>query len=144
MKKYIEALKKEDLDSTNFLHCTANESRMSDTAKYFLGSNLADRYYLGAGDQNQVMNSGTFFGRGLPHAENLITKAKQATCKMLGAYSVNLNLLSGVHAMMSSILATTEPGETVMTVEKKDGGHFATKCFIIMILKNFKIILPSN
>ncbi len=46
---------------------------------------------------------------------------------MLGAAEVNLNCLSGVHAMMCAILSTTEPNETVMTVHHDHGGHFATK-----------------
>ena len=40
---------------------------------------------------------------------------------MLSAYDVNLNVLSGVHAMMSSILSTTEPGDLVMTVPLEYG-----------------------
>jgi glycine/serine hydroxymethyltransferase len=56
-----------------------------------------------------------------------VKAAEEATKEMLGAAEVNLNCLSGVHAMMCAILSTTEPGDTVMTVHHDHGGHFATK-----------------
>ena len=59
--------------------------------------------------------------------QDLINEGIEAAKRMLGAYSVNLNCLSGVHAMMCAILSTTEPGDTIMTVHHDHGGHFATK-----------------
>jgi glycine/serine hydroxymethyltransferase len=64
---------------------------------------------------------------GFPGIEALVTAAETATKDMLGAAEVNLNCLSGVHAMMCAILSTTEPGDTVMTVHHDHGGHFATE-----------------
>ncbi|MGD0343205.1 MAG: DegT/DnrJ/EryC1/StrS family aminotransferase, partial [Bacteroidales bacterium] len=55
---------------------------------------------------------------------------KEAAKEMLFAADVNLNVLSGIHAMMCSILSTTEPGDVVMTVPLEYGGHFATKGII--------------
>jgi glycine hydroxymethyltransferase len=52
---------------------------------------------------------------------------------MFGAAVVNLNCLSGVHAMMCAILSTTEPGDTVMTVHHDHGGHFATEGILARI-----------
>ena len=62
--------------------------------------------------------------------QDLINEGIEAAKRMLGAYSVNLNCLSGVHAMMCAILSTTEPGDTIMTVHHDHGGHFATKGII--------------
>lgn len=63
----------------------------------------------------------------MPGVESLVTAAEEAAKEMLGAVEVNLNCLSGVHAMMCAILSTTDPGDTVMTVHHDHGGHFATK-----------------
>lgn len=69
---------------------------------------------------------GDFLGLGFKSVEDLINMATEAAKHMLSASSVNLNVLSGVHAMMSAILSVTNPGEMVLTVPKDARGHFAT------------------
>jgi glycine/serine hydroxymethyltransferase len=109
-----------------FLHLTSNEPYVSDTARAFAGSRLADRYYLGGGD-DEFVDEGAFTTLGLPGVADLVKAAEAAAKEMLGAAEVNLSCLSGVHAMMCAILSTTEPGDTVMTVHHDHGGHFATR-----------------
>jgi glycine/serine hydroxymethyltransferase len=121
----LSQIEKEEQRDAEFLHLTANEARMSETARKFLGSRLSERYYMGAGKDGMSIGN-PFTALGFSGIAELITEAEKAACKMLNADSVNLNCLSGVHAMMCSILATTEPGDTVMTVKSSDGGHFAT------------------
>ncbi|MCC6711360.1 MAG: DegT/DnrJ/EryC1/StrS family aminotransferase [Candidatus Pacebacteria bacterium] len=121
----ISQIEKEEQRDADFLHLTANEARMSETARKFLGSRLSERYYLGAGKDGMSIGS-PFTALGFAGIAELISEAEKSACEMLNADSVNLNCLSGVHAMMCSILATTEPGDTVMTVRTSDGGHFAT------------------
>lgn len=118
-------IKTEEQRDHNFLHLTANEAQMSQTAREFLNSKLSERYFFGSGENN-IFDDGAFAGLGLPGIANLITAAEDATKEMLHASIVNLNCLSGVHAMMCAILSTTEPGDTVMTLRHQDGGHFAT------------------
>jgi len=122
----VAVIKKEEERNNNFLHLTANENQMSNTAMMFLGSKIAERYYMGGGE-NDIVDFGHFTALGFKGVENLIEEAKVAACEMLGAASVNLSVLSGVHAMMCAILSTTEPGDVVMTVPLEAGGHFATK-----------------
>ncbi len=122
----LQTIKAEEVRNQNFLHLTANENQMSKTASQFLGSKLAERYFMGGG-QNEIRDFGHFTGLAHQGIADLISAAEKAACQMLGAASVNLSVLSGVHAMMSTILATTEPGEMVMTVPLENGGHFATK-----------------
>lgn len=124
---YLDAIKSEEERNTNFLHLTANENQLSKTARMFLGSKINERYFFGGGNENKVVESGSFVGTGFKSVEGIVSVAKDAAKEMLGAYDVNLNVLSGVHAMMSAILATTEVGDTIMTVPKEAGGHFATK-----------------
>ncbi len=129
IKSLISKIKIEEKETSDFLHLTANEAQLSKTAFNFVTSKLSERYFFGGGE-NGVVNSGGFYGRGLPAVQDLINEGIEAAKRMLGAYSVNLNCLSGVHAMMCAILSTTEPGDTIMTVHHDHGGHFATKGII--------------
>lgn len=124
--KYFDAIHQEEDRNSRFLHLTPNESYISETARTFLSSRLADRYYMGAGNDNMV-DFEPFTALGFPGIEALVTAAEDATKEMLGASVVNLNCLSGVHAMMCAILSTTDPGDVVMTIHHDHGGHFATK-----------------
>jgi glycine/serine hydroxymethyltransferase len=123
---YLDEVKHEEERNKEFLHITANENQLSNTARKFLGSKLSERYFFGPGT-NGVANFGHFTALGFKGVEDLIGAAKEAAKEMLHAADVNLNVLSGVHAMMCSILSTTEPGDMVMTVPLECGGHFATE-----------------
>lgn len=125
IRTLIEDIKKDELRNDDYLHLTANEAQMSQTARLFLGSKLSERYYF-SGSENDIVDFGIFTALGIKSVENIVDAAEEVAKEMLHAYSVNLNLLSGVHAMMCSILSTTQPGDTVMTVSHEDGGHFAT------------------
>jgi len=126
IQDYYSKIKQEEKRNDEFLHLTANEPIMSDTARTFMSSRLSDRYFMGAGENGKV-DLGPFTALGFPAIEELIVEAENATKQMLGAKYVNLSCLSGVHAMMCAILSTTEPGDVVMTVHHDQGGHFATK-----------------
>src|SRR3990172_984420 len=124
---YLNKIKESEKRNSEFLHLTANENQMSETARKFLGSKISERYYFGGGNEEEIADFGHFTALGFKSVEELILAAKEAAKKMLFAADVNLNVLSGVHAMMSAILSTTEPGDLVMTVPLEAGGHFATK-----------------
>jgi len=126
INKYLKEIKKEEKRNDDFLHLTANENQLSETARQFLGSKISERYFFGGGDDNGIADFGHFQGLGFKGVDDLIVAARDAAKEMLHAADVNLNVLSGVHAMMCSILSTTEPGDTVMTVPLEFGGHFAT------------------
>jgi glycine/serine hydroxymethyltransferase len=125
--KNIEGEEKRDNES---LHLTANEPFVSQIARHFMNSRLADRYYFGGGDESGVVDFGPGTFRGLPAIQELVTLAEKAAKKMLSAEIVNLSPLSGIHAMMMVILSVTEPGDTVMTLDLAHGGHFATKAIV--------------
>ena len=125
----LQKIQAEETRNAEFLHLTANENQLSKTAATFLGSKISERYYMGGG-KDEVVDFGHFTALGFAGVEELINQAKSAAKDMLHAASVNLNVLSGVHAMMSAVLATTEPGDLIMTVPLEYGGHFATKGII--------------
>ncbi len=126
IQKFYAQIRKDEQTDAKFLHLTSNEPYVSNTARAFASSRLADRYYFGGGD-DELVDFGAFTSLGMPGVAALVKEAEEATKEMLGAAEVNLNCLSGVHAMMCAILSTTEPGDTVMTVHHDHGGHFATK-----------------
>ena len=126
IKSYIDPIRTDELRNSNFLHLTANEAQMSETARTFLASKINERYYMGGGDKDDIVDFGHFTALGIKSVESLIEAAKEAAKEMLGAADVNLNVLSGVHSMICSLLSTTEPGDTIMTVPLEYGGDFAT------------------
>lgn len=147
-KKLINDLILQEEENENILHITAYENQLSKTAQRFLGSKLSERYYFGGGDKDGMIDFAPFTAFGLKSVENLLMEAEEACKVMLGASIVNLNLLSGVHAMIAATLASTEPGDTIMSVHHDDGGHFVTKgiveragrkhAFAVYDLKNLK------
>lgn len=132
IQQYFDKIRAEEQRNEQFLHLTANEPIMSDTARAFMSSKLADRYYFGPGE-NGLRDFGAFTALGFPGIGELVSAAEEAAKEMLGATVVNFNCLSGVHAMMCAILSTTEPGDVVMTVHHDHGGHFATKGIIDLV-----------
>lgn len=125
IKDFLDIIKKEEDRNAHFLHLTANEAQMSETARMFLGSKLSERYYAGAG-VDDIVDFGVFTQLGFKGIAALITEAENAAKEMLEASVVNLSCLSGIHAMMCAIFSTSKPGETVMTIDPDQGGHFAT------------------
>ncbi len=95
----LQKIKNEEVRNNEFLHLTANENQMSKTAAKFLGSKISERYYMGAGE-NDIVDFGDFTALGFAGVKELVDQAKLAAQEMLQAADVNLNVLSGVHAMM--------------------------------------------
>ena len=126
----LDSIAEEEKRNDRYLHLTANENQMSQTARRFLGSKLSERYFFGAGDDNFLVDMHPFTALGMASVEELIELAKTAAKDMLHACEINLSCLSGVHAMMCAILSATDPGDMVMTVHHDHGGHFATKGII--------------
>jgi len=125
VKNFLNNIKRLEEKNSLFLHLTANENQMSRTANSFLSSKLSERYYFGGG-KNNVVDLGFLTFLGLKEVEDLITVAEGMLKKMLHASIVNMKCLSGVHTMMSVIMSVSQPGDTIMTIKREDGGHFAT------------------
>lgn len=129
-KKLINGLNFAEQTNSKFLHLTVNENQLSSDANRFLSSKLSERYYFGAGDNDSVIDFGSYTFRGIKEVEHLVKKAKEELMEMSGAKSCNLNCFSGLHAMMCAILVSTAPSDTVMSIKFEDGGHSATKGII--------------
>lgn len=130
IKKYIGEIKASETRNSQFLHLTVNENQLSETARTFLGSKLSERYFFGGGDKTTIVDLKSFTFLGLPEIAALEIRAKQALKKMLNASVVNIHSFSGLHAMINTLISTTKPGDTVLSLRPEDGGHSATKGII--------------
>lgn len=126
----LEGVEREEEWLAGMLHLTANEPLMSDTARRAAGTRMSDRYYMGGGDDAGIVDFAPFTFLGWPATQELVTAAEQAACRMLNACAVTLAPLSGLHAMTCALLAMTDPGDTVMSLDLDHGGHFATQRII--------------
>ena len=117
-------------EAGRFLHLTANETLMSDTARRCMGLQIGDLYFMGCGDELGIVDFRPFTFRGLPAVQGIVDAATGAAKELLHATDVSLKCLSGVHAMTCAILSLTDPGDTVMTVDITHGGHFATPVIV--------------
>ena len=109
----------------SFLHLAANENILSKTARQFLSSSLSERYYFGGGI-NGVVRKRALDAVGMKELEDLIRAASHSANLRLGSSLVSFNLLSGIHGLISTMLAVSEPGDTIMTLNNNSGGHFMT------------------
>ncbi len=124
LKSRIQALEDK---YDNLLHLTANENIISPLAKRALNSTLSNRYSM----TNNNGSSVATFGRNaayksLLEVDDLYAEATAALNQILHAEYSTLRCLTGAHAMACVLLTTTQPGDTVMTVPSKQGGHFCT------------------
>lgn len=129
---HLRKVKKLEKLEREILHLNANENVTSDAVRRMISSDLSERYFFGGGKRRVLsIGNATFFG--LEEVEDFKRRAERTIATRLGAARVNLNCLSGVHAMMSVLLACTNPGDAIMSVREGDGGHFATTGIIARI-----------
>jgi glycine/serine hydroxymethyltransferase len=100
------------------LSLTANENILSKVRASVLATPLESRYHLGPD-----AGPGGLAANGVLALERV---GAEVACERLGAAGVDFRPLSGVHAMMSTLLALTDPGDDVYSIPPAHGGHFAT------------------
>ena len=122
----IEQQEKEDLE---ILHLTAYENSLSKTCQRLISSTLSQRYQLGTLESRGSTDPGEmgeFLFKGLLHVNQFESAAIDAGCKMFSALKCDFRPLSGMHAMLVSLITLTKPNDVVYSVECDSGGHFAT------------------
>jgi len=60
IQQYYARIREDEQQDKKFLHLTSNEPFMSETARTFAGSRLADRYLMAADDEG-IVDLGTLF-----------------------------------------------------------------------------------
>jgi len=125
----LSEVRMEEQLANNILHLTANETVLSPVVHSILSSPLYNRYFL----EHHTMRGkktarlGNFIYRGLDSVAVIESSALQICKQLFGADFVEFRCLSGIHAMQTTIASLTQPGECVMRVATKNGGHFLTE-----------------
>lgn len=119
----------EEAGERDVLHLTANETVLSPMAQRVLSSRLANRYLLEHLDmrENSPSRLGNFLFRGLDGINAIERSATEICRRMFGAEYAEFRCLSGIHAMQTSFVALSRPGDMIMRVSTKDGGHFLSE-----------------
>ncbi|WP_162033192.1 PLP-dependent aminotransferase family protein [Chryseobacterium potabilaquae] len=130
---YLSLLEEEARELSDILHLTANENILSDFAAKALNSNFSFRYHLGRienfNTDNITFSKGNIY-RGIGLVNKLEEISSKILNKRLGGVATEFRPLSGVYAMMCTILSATDVGDYILTIDPEKGGHFATQNII--------------
>lgn len=128
-KKLLKKLEHVERYDAGLINLTANQNTLSALATRFYQSPMGLRYDFGRGTKGVMTadNFGNFSAITYPEMHDILDEADRKAKQMLHAEEVNLNCLSGAHAMLCALLGSTNPGDTIMSVREEDGGHFCTK-----------------
>lgn len=129
LRQIRDLLHEEEALAENLLHLTANETLLSPFATSVLSGPLYNRYLLEHIDMREDSPSrvGNFLFRGLDRINQIERSALEVCHELFGAKYAEFRCLSGLHAMQTSMVSLTKPGEKIMRFSTKDGGHFATQ-----------------
>ena len=119
-----------------FLHLTPNENVLSQTAREIYSTQLSDRYYFGEASNGRNVDLYGFTALGYNGIDRLLQEAKNVFKRRLSASQVNISPLSGIHAMICAVVGATKPGDTVLTLGRHLGGHYATDHVLKMLGRN--------
>ncbi|TVL91417.1 fluorothreonine transaldolase [Streptomyces sp. SAJ15] len=124
-----DLMAEEEAEQREVLHLTANETVLSPLARRALASPLAERYLLEHLDMRESSPArlNNLLLRGLDRVSAIEASATEVCRRLFGATFAEFRCLSGLHAMQTTFAALSEPGDTVMRVATKDGGHFLTE-----------------
>ncbi|MEU4683775.1 fluorothreonine transaldolase [Streptomyces xinghaiensis] len=119
----------EEKEQSEVLHLTANETVLSPRAQQVLASPLSERYLLEHLDMRgpSPARLGNLLLRGLDRVNAIERSATEVCRRLFGSEYAEFRCLSGLHAMQTTFAALSQPGDTVMRVATKDGGHFLTE-----------------
>ncbi|WP_084692123.1 PLP-dependent aminotransferase family protein [Parafrankia elaeagni] len=131
LRELVDDLRAEEGTLARTVHLTPNENVLSRLARSFLSSPIGFRYHLGTISSRRALDGvvdvhGLTLGylKAVAETEQRAVGAAQG---MFDAAIADLRPLSGVHAMITTLSAVTEPGDTVYSIDPACGGHFATR-----------------
>lgn len=127
IKDLVNKVHNDEQDSLQALHLTAYENRMSRLAESFLSSPLSYRYTFGDNEDSVITTKTGLMLKGLPGVVALSKVAEELANRMFNAKFTLFRPTSGLHATICTLLATTNTGDLVYSIDPDDGGHFATK-----------------
>ena len=113
-----------------YINMAAFENVVSPTANALLSSVYAGRYVIGNHNDHDFEKTTSASGLTRQNYPDVVFLEKQTAAyfkKNLNAKDVEIRPLSGMHAVMTTILTLTKLGDTIVSIDPLEGGHFATK-----------------
>ena len=100
------------------MNLIASENALSPAVRGFFGSDLVQRYgnYLGRDLENRRYS-------GNRYVQEIEVRLAEIVRTIFGASEVELRAISGHVAGLAVLMATCEPGDTVLELSSADGGH---------------------
>ncbi|WP_433271891.1 hypothetical protein ACQPZF_14315 [Actinosynnema sp. CS-041913] len=144
LRSLLRAIEHEERSSTGLLRLTAYESRPSRLVQRLVASPLATDYHIGSLAEHarkKVVDAHGLILRGLPGVASLEEAATRFAQHALTAGGVDFRPLSGVHAILATLITFTEPGDLVLSISPEHGGHFATR-YLLQRLGRRSAYLP--
>lgn len=135
LEQINQLFREEESASDGVLQLTSNEAVLSPDAQKVLASPLSNRYLLEHVDMRGDSPSrlGGFLFRGLDNINKIEQSAHECCRLMFDAEFAEFRCLSGLHAMLTTLVSLSNPGDKIMRFSTKDGGHFATEHLIKLL-----------
>ncbi|WP_198029050.1 fluorothreonine transaldolase [Actinoplanes sp. N902-109] len=129
LNRVARLIEQEESESGTVLHLTANETLLSPAAQQVLSSPLVNRYLLEHLEMREDSPSrlNNFLYRGMNGINAIEASATEVCRQLFGAEYAEFRCLSGIHAMQTTFAALSQPGDKIMRISTKDGGHFLTE-----------------
>lgn len=122
IRKILEAISNNHLESRRTLHLTPSENVLSPGARLPLILDLYSRYFF---DHKRILGTWTFYGAIGPGQVELSVLIPMLR-KLAKAQYVTVRPLSGLNCMTIAMAALARHGDTVVTVPLEQGGHMST------------------
>lgn len=144
----VKGFRAEEQRSTETLHLTAYENRLSKFAHSFLSTPLSFRQHEGTlydhKSDEEVIRHGPFTFMGLPGLYAFEQQACEAARQLFHATVSDFRPTSGLHGLLCTIGAITKPGDIVYTIDPLNGGHSASRQMLTMLGRQSEYIPWSN
>ncbi|MBN2478762.1 MAG: hypothetical protein JXA94_00895 [Parachlamydiales bacterium] len=129
----LHLINKEEIDSNDTIHMTANENIMSKLSKHYLKSTLSYRYHVGMFDDQKNLTvsrscliKNSLMLRCLSPIFLLEQQAREYVKKMFFAEYADFRPLSGMHTVFCILSTLTKPNDRVYVFTTESVGHAAT------------------
>ncbi|MCH9609311.1 MAG: Fluorothreonine transaldolase [Chlamydiales bacterium] len=146
IEKLLTGIEKQEQEDLEILHLTSYDNCLSKRARKLLSSELSQRYQLGtlkSREKTDPVAMGEFLLKGLLHVDQFEYEAHRAATKMFSAHQCDFRPLSGMHAMITSLITFTKHNDTVYSIDCGYGGHFATH-HVLKCLGRSSALIPID
>lgn len=143
---FLRKISLQEIEDSQLVNLNANENQLSCVARSMLSSRLSDRYNLGTSKEHKygkIVTIDDFVFKGLEHIYDVEKLATTVVSELFHSQYSEFRSLSGVHAMLASIITFTEVEDAIYSIDYVNGGHFATP-YVINRTGRIAYSIPIN